>query len=68
VSAPGPMQASSRGSEFVPMLGIEQTLVDIMMDHLEPVHDGDGGAMIVGQEECANQIVQRLREMGIELP
>lgn len=62
-----PMTASSRGSEFIPMLGPEQVIVDLMFDWLVPVVE-DGTPVITGQEECASKIIERLRELGAELP
>jgi hypothetical protein len=61
------MTASSRGSEFIPMLGLEQTLVDLMYDWLVPVIENEM-PVITGQERCASQIIERLREMGADFP
>jgi hypothetical protein len=52
--------------DFVPMIGVEQDIVDIMHDCLIPVNEDDV-PVITGQEQCAAKIVEMLRAKGIEV-
>lgn len=62
------MTASSRGADFIPMIGPEQTIVDLMHDYLTPVRgDDEDTPVIIGQEECAAKIVEWLRGQGVDL-
>lgn len=61
-----PLTMSQR-TDFVPLAGVEQDIVSLMEQWLEPVGADREDVQIVGLEQCATKIVNMLKEKGIDV-